>query len=540
MSQGAHLTAPDVTVITPVHNTVDCLRPWFDSLLGQSLPRQRIEVIAVDDGCSDGGSELLDELAAEHPGLLTVLHQPASGGPALPRNRALDLATGRYVFFLDSDDRLGPEALERLTGYGDRTDADVVLGRIAGVNGRRVPKDVFRCNLERASVDRSGILYALTPAKLFRRELLEQNGMRFREELRIGSDHPFVVEAYLRAGRVSVLADYTCYYLVARDGGGNISLGDSVTASLRLPYMRAAAETVLRLAGPGPELDALIKRNLRIELTDLLGPAFAASTAVEQQRDVALLNAFLDDWYHPGIAEALPSWVRLRIHCLRNGKVRELHRIIGAEKSDRLGFRVDGHADGQRPPIVSGGRAYANLPGFRDTGSGIPDTCFDVTDELRVDHLLSEVHWDRSGLRLRGTAGIAALGPGAVQVLARERDSGREVLLRTNWTGADGTAAFRARWPAGSDGWTPGIWDLVARVRQNGISREARIGSSRASGLVLPKGPVLLPRGPRIMPLTCYWTHPYQNLSVRVDAPRTAPPAVSFARRIHRIAQRFL
>ncbi len=52
---------------------------------------------------------------------MTVVHQPNSGGPGGPRNVGLDRATGTYVFFLDADDYLGVEALERLVRMAERT-----------------------------------------------------------------------------------------------------------------------------------------------------------------------------------------------------------------------------------------------------------------------------------------------------------------------------------------------------------------------------------------------------------------------------------
>ena len=510
---------PDVTVITPVHDTCDYLGPWFDSLLGQSLPRDRFEVIAVDDGSTDGSGRALDELARAHPELLQVVHLPPSGGPARPRNLALESARGRYVFFLDSDDRLGPEALERLTDRADRLDADVVLGRMAGVNGRRVPKDVFRHSVDRADPASSGILYALTPAKLFRRELIESNSIRFREELRIGSDHPFVVECYLRAGRVSVLADYTCYYLVAREGGGNISLGTSVTSSLRLPYMRASAEAARRVAGPGETLDALLKRILRIEFADLLGPGFTALAASAQHAEMDALRGWLDDWYRAELFDLLPSWVRWRIHCVQEGKRAELCALIATEKADDLGFRTGDSSAAQVQ--VSAGRAYADLPGFRDPAFGIPDGCYDVTGELSVEHRLTGVRLDRGGLTVAGSADIPRL-PGrdtVVEVFARERGGAGRVALVPLRAEEQGRGAFRARWEGAALA-PPGAWDLFAEVRVRGVRKEVRIGSSRAPGLILPSG--------------CYWTKPYGNLSLRVVPlppiplrPRQEPPGIT-------------
>ena len=513
------MPAPDVTVITPVHNSFAYLAAWFSSLSSQSLPRERFEVIAVDDGSTDGSGRVLDELALAHPELLRVLHLPASGGPALPRNRALALARGRYVFFLDSDDRLGPEALERLCGCADRFGSDVVLGRMAGVNGRRVPRDVFRHNLERAEIHTSGVLYALTPAKLFRRELIERHGMRFRDELRIGSDHPFVVEAYLRADKVSVLADYTCYYLVAREGGGNISLGDSVTSALRVPYMRASVETVRRVSGPGKVLDALLRRVLRIEFTDLLGPSFAALDPDAQRTEMAALRGYLDDWYRDELSASLPSWVRWRIHCVREGRRSELCALIATEKSDGLGFRVGGGADS--PVLVSEGRAYAKLPGFRDPLFGIPDSCYEVTRELAVRHRLADVVLDHDGLTVSGSAALPALDreDTAVRVFARRRGTEITFPLHTvpvPRTGEESDTGFRARWGPGADRWRPGIWDLFAGLSSEGVRREVRLGSTRTPGLALPgpRPPLSGPAGD--LPVACYWTDPHGNLSLRV------------------------
>ncbi|MFC1433175.1 glycosyltransferase family 2 protein [Streptacidiphilus sp. N1-3] len=496
------MPTPDVTVITPVHDTRDYLGPWFSSLLGQTMPRDRFEVIALNDGSTDGSARVLDELACTHPELLKVVHLPPTGGPARPRNVGLRLANGRYVFFLDSDDRLGPEALERLTAYADRLGSDVVLGKMAGINGRRVPRDVFRHNQKQADVISSGILYALTPAKLFRREFIERNRIRFRSDLLIGSDHPFVMESYLRARRISVLADCTCYYLVARDGGGNISLGPAVTASLRLPYMRASAETALRIAGPGKILDALLRRVLRIEFTDLLGPGFTALPPPEQCAALAALRAYLDDWYRAELSPSLPSWVRWRIHCVQQGKRAELCALIGTEQADGLGFRADGSGGGA-PVLVSEGHAYARLPGFRDPAFGIPDSCYDITAELAVEHRLSGVALDRDGLTVAGTTALPRLAeaPSAVEVLARERGSG--AVLRLPTVHHDG--AFRARWAA-SELSRVGTWDLFAEVCCAGVRREVRIGSSRDPGLTLPS--------------PCYWTTPYGNLSLLVPEPR--------------------
>ncbi|MGJ3559469.1 glycosyltransferase family 2 protein [Streptomyces sp. INA 01156] len=118
----------------------------LESVVSQSLGLDRLEVVAVDDGSTDGTGKELDRFAQEYPDAVRVVHQENSGGPSAPRNTGLELARGRYVIFVDADDHLGTEALERMLAVADEQGSDVVLGRVVGVN-RASPKRVFTGNL---------------------------------------------------------------------------------------------------------------------------------------------------------------------------------------------------------------------------------------------------------------------------------------------------------------------------------------------------------------------------------------------------------
>jgi poly(ribitol-phosphate) beta-N-acetylglucosaminyltransferase len=127
---------PTVSVIVPVWNVEPYLVQCLDSVVGQTLGLERIELVAIDDGSTDGSGRILDEYAARFPQVV-VIHEPNSGGPGRPRNLGIDRATGTYVFFLDADDYLGTEALERLVAMAERNESDIVLGKLVGVEGRR-------------------------------------------------------------------------------------------------------------------------------------------------------------------------------------------------------------------------------------------------------------------------------------------------------------------------------------------------------------------------------------------------------------------
>ncbi|MGR6318389.1 glycosyltransferase [Micromonospora soli] len=362
------MSQPDVTVIVAVYNTMPYLTSCLDSLVGQTIGLDRLEVVAVDDGSTDRSGAELDRYAKRYPGTVRVLHQANSGGPAAPSNRALDEARGRYVFFIGSDDHLGPEALERLVDAADRWGSDVVLGRMVGTNKRYVHQAVYASTEERVDLFDSELPWSLSNTKLFRRDLVERHGLRFRTDMPMGSDQPFTLEACVRAAKISVLADYEYYYAVKRENAQNITY-----ASRFEERLRCAEELVGFVAGliePGPRRDAVLLRHFSWEVAKLLRHEFLdLAPDVQQQvhdRIRKLAEAYLTD----GIVARLAPDVRLRLVLARDAGLDRLRELIGQQ------------ADKTPPEVtIEGDRWYAHHVGFRDPALGYPDEWYDVTDQ---------------------------------------------------------------------------------------------------------------------------------------------------------------
>ncbi|MET9088645.1 glycosyltransferase family A protein [Streptomyces sp. NPDC004237] len=256
-----------VSVVVPVYNPGPYIEDCIASLLRQSLPRDEYEVIFVDDGSSDETPARLDALAAEHPHI-HVIHQEPSGWSGKPRNVGIAASQGEFVMFVDNDDFLGDEALERMYDYGVANEADLIIGKMAG-KGRPVPVELFRRNHPRATVDNAPLMDSLTPHKMLRRSFLDRIGLRFPEGRRRLEDHVFVAEAYLRASNISVLGDYVCYYHIKRDDASNAGFQrfDPVGYFANL---REALDVVERYTEPGPTRDRMFRRWLRSEMGERL------------------------------------------------------------------------------------------------------------------------------------------------------------------------------------------------------------------------------------------------------------------------------
>ncbi|MFI3238433.1 MAG: glycosyltransferase [Lachnospiraceae bacterium] len=113
---------PKVSIIIPVYNVAPYLRDCMDSVINQTL--QEIEIICVNDGSTDESPSILEEYA-QQDGRIRIISQENRGLSAA-RNVGIDLAKGKYVYFIDSDDILYLEAMEYLYGEAERNQLDVL------------------------------------------------------------------------------------------------------------------------------------------------------------------------------------------------------------------------------------------------------------------------------------------------------------------------------------------------------------------------------------------------------------------------------
>jgi glycosyltransferase involved in cell wall biosynthesis len=104
-------------VVIPVYNPGSYIGDCIRSMIGEVPSGAEYEVVFVDDGSTDDTPALLDKIAAEHTNI-RVVHEQNSGWSGRPRNVGIDCSQGEYVMFVDHDDSLGAQALERLYEYG--------------------------------------------------------------------------------------------------------------------------------------------------------------------------------------------------------------------------------------------------------------------------------------------------------------------------------------------------------------------------------------------------------------------------------------
>lgn len=203
-----------VTLGVTAFNSEKYIEACLDSFVAQTLDADHIEVIVVDDGSTDRTIEIAERvLSASQIVNYQILTQPNSGGPAVGRNRILSSASGEYVYFVDVDDYLGPEAVESMYSLARQGGADLVVGKYIGVN-RAVPKYMFRSTHSRTDVGRVSLMDSMTVLKMFRTEYVRSLSLKFNPKITLGEDHPFTLAVYANSDRIAVQGEVDCYFQV--------------------------------------------------------------------------------------------------------------------------------------------------------------------------------------------------------------------------------------------------------------------------------------------------------------------------------------
>ncbi|WP_432109734.1 glycosyltransferase family 2 protein [Streptomyces sp. AA1529] len=324
----ADAACPDVSVVVAAFDTMPYLTRCLSSLVEQTIGARRMEVIVVDDGSTDGSTEEIARFATHHPGLFSTVRRANSGGPAAPCNQGLERARGRYVFFLGADDHLAPQALERMVAMADDCRSDVLLCKMVPVGERTVPTGVFGRSAPMIRLVGDGLPWALSNTKLFRRSLVEEHGIRYDESMPAFSDQPFVLEACVRAARISVLADQPHYFAVRRADSSNITY--RAGPEVRLHCAERLFEAACRFLPPGPLRDAFHKRHFHVEVFQLFGPDFPALDH-EVRQAVCTGAARLIGGYGDGVLERLDPRRRRTLELAWRGDVAALCAEIAAD-----------------------------------------------------------------------------------------------------------------------------------------------------------------------------------------------------------------
>lgn len=531
-----------VSVVVPVYNPGAAIEPCIASLLAQSMPADDVELIFVDDASTDATPARLDALAAEHDRVTVAHRERGSGWSGTPRNDGVRVAAGEYIHFVDQDDALAPGALERLYDMASRNHSDVIFGKVAS-DFRAVPQLVFDHTIESCTLaEAPHLIESLTPHKMFRRQFLVNEDLRFPDGKRRLEDQPFVAKAYLRAKHISIYGDEVCYFYRRRLDGQHAAR-QKIDPNVYFHFLREVLEVVRSETEPGEFRNQLMWRWYRVELQRWL----TAPVVFTQRRDFVdatwtQVRDILATYYTDGVDASYPMISNTQGQLIRSGR---------RDQSEEFALRVERLRPSARVRDVS----------WDTTGLRLALTALVGRDGMPLCLPFADGRFQLPPLLTDGIAGIAQVARTEdairrevrAEVVVRHRQSGAEWLLGELETvlrpmpaaGAGATDEHALVFegdvlldPLTAYGGQPlprGLCDISVRLRAFGLVRKRRVDISATR--CAPLRPLML--GSQELRVTPHATASGTvALAVGVSAPRrerrlTADITLSLAIRRH-------
>ncbi|MGN1267688.1 MAG: glycosyltransferase [Dorea sp.] len=231
---------PMVSIIVPVYNAEKSICRCIDSILNQEYTD--FELLLMDDGSTDSSGSICDEYA-KNDSRVKVIHKENSG-VSDTRNQALDLARGKYLQFLDSDDWITPNATKLFVEAAEGNNCDLVIADFYRVIGERVS--------HKGDIEQEGVMtleeyashmienpadfyYGVLWNKFFRRDIVEKYHLRMDASISWCEDFMFNLE-YIRHSEIFYALQVPIYYYV-KTKGSLVSQGMSVTKTLKTKLM---------------------------------------------------------------------------------------------------------------------------------------------------------------------------------------------------------------------------------------------------------------------------------------------------------------
>lgn len=227
-----------VSIITPVYNAERYIVECVQSVINQTYPC--IELILTDDHGGDRSIEMAKEMLSKvnKEGFsYRIIDYGCNKGVSIARNEAMKVAMGDYIFFLDSDDKLFSDCIEKLVMKAEETGAEVVMCDHVYETGRdnfggslQAPKDYIYTNEECLKAFAEN-WFGLAPwCKLFVAQFIHDNGLYFEPGI-INEDAPWIFQFCLKAKTIAFLNEKLYFYRYNNNSIMSKSLKEDIVKS---------------------------------------------------------------------------------------------------------------------------------------------------------------------------------------------------------------------------------------------------------------------------------------------------------------------
>ncbi len=213
-----------LSIIIPVYNVEDYISNCLESILNQSF--KDFEVICVNDGSTDNSLSILQDYKAKDDRIIII--DKKNEGSGVARNAGLSIAKGEYVYFVDGDDWLEANALEKAVLKSNELNTDILIfgglsyyegkGQNGGYSANKLPKKYLDKVFSAKEIKKDIFKFPSTAwTKLYKRDFLVKNNIKF-QDIKAGQDQLPFFHSMIKAERIALLPENLYCYRKNRKG----------------------------------------------------------------------------------------------------------------------------------------------------------------------------------------------------------------------------------------------------------------------------------------------------------------------------------
>ncbi len=211
-----------LSIIIPVYNIENYIANCLETIYNQSF--KDFEIICVNDGSTDGSLEVIQKYKTQG---ITIIDK-ANEGSGVARNTALSIARGEYVYFVDGDDWLEENSLQKMVDKADELKTDILIfgglsyyegvGKIGGYSANKLSKKYLNRIFSANDIKKDIFKFPSTAwTKLYRKDFLIKNDIKF-QEIKVGQDQLPFFHSMIMAERIVLLPENLYCYRKNRKG----------------------------------------------------------------------------------------------------------------------------------------------------------------------------------------------------------------------------------------------------------------------------------------------------------------------------------
>ncbi|MEY8376387.1 glycosyltransferase family 2 protein [Lachnospiraceae bacterium 56-18] len=301
-----------VSIIVPIYNVDNYLNRCINSLINQE--HKNIEILLVDDCSTDKSATIAKKYAEDYPQICYFVQREKNGGLSAARNSGIEVSTGEWIAFVDSDDWVTKDYISAMYEVAKNDNADIVMSS----RYQYYPdteKSIEVCPFSKLTTKsdyklKVALCFPSATARLFRRSFFADKKIRFPEDIWRCEDISTVVPIFTMTNKISMLQKPTYYYFQR-----NTSLSNQNHKEVDISFYPKTIERMMELSCDGFEKELEFRAISELMYGMVMIMIRSEREKEEIRRHIEWFSHKFPNWKFNPYLHFLPKGKRLFIYC---------------------------------------------------------------------------------------------------------------------------------------------------------------------------------------------------------------------------------